>query len=252
MARTIVLMYHDIISHDVTESGFQNKTALKYKVSAKAFEEQVKQVRRYLDSKKLPDSTVSFTFDDGGESFLTNAAPILEKYGFRGVFFISTGYIGSKGFLDARQIRGLAERGHQIGSHSHSHPERMSALSVKEIQDEWSISRMMLNEVLGYKSVIASIPNGYSSKSVLSAMTNAGLTSIYTSQPTSKQGHFKSSTVIGRYVVTSDTSVESLIKLIACKYTRIKVDVRFKCLSVAKILLGNSYLKIREHLLRNN
>lgn len=245
-------MYHDIVSHGAAESGFQNKTALKYKVSAKAFEDQVRQVRNYLDNKKLPYSTVVFTFDDGGESFLTNAAPILEKYGFRGVFFISTGYIGSKGFLDARQIKDLADRGHKIGSHSHSHPERMIALSVKEIQNEWSISQMMLNEVLGYKPVIASIPNGYSSKSVLNAMTNAGITSIYTSQPTSKQGHFKSSAVIGRYVVTSDTSVESLIKLIDSKYTRIKMDVRFKCLAIAKILLGDTYLKIREHLLRNN
>ena len=37
----IVLMYHDFYRYDKSESGFQNSTALKYKVSAEAFEAQV-------------------------------------------------------------------------------------------------------------------------------------------------------------------------------------------------------------------
>ena len=52
--------YHDIIGHDAAESGFQNKTALKYKVLANAFEEQVKQIRKYLDSKKISQEKIIF------------------------------------------------------------------------------------------------------------------------------------------------------------------------------------------------
>lgn len=250
MSRTITLMYHDVICHDVTESGFQNKTALKYKVFSDAFDEQVKSVRIYLQSKRLSDSTVSFTFDDGGESFITNAAPILEKYGFRGVFFVSTGYIGNKGFLDAEQIKELAKRGHRIGSHSHSHPERMTALSSKEIQDEWSISQMMLNEVLGYKPTLASIPNGYSSPEVIKSMVSSGIKDIYTSFPTSKVKIKQNFTLIGRYAITSDMSTEEVLSIVTSSYKRFKISCRQQILDFAKRLLGNYYLEIREKLIK--
>lgn len=242
-------MYHDIIGHESMESGFQNKTALKYKVSAKAFEEQVKQVRNYLDTKKMPDSAVTFTFDDGGESFFTNAAPILEKYGFRGMFFISTGYIGNKGFLDAEQIRELSKRGHKIGSHSHSHPERMTVLSEKEIQDEWSISQMMLSEVLGFKPIIASIPNGYSSPLVIKSMISSDICEIYTSSPTSKVSKKKNYTLIGRYAVTSEMTTDEVLSIVTSPYKRFKIGCRQQILDLAKRLLGNCYLSIRKKLI---
>lgn len=248
--KQIVLMYHDIIKRDATESGFQNKTASKYKVSAKDFEEQVAKIRAYLNLKGLSDSFVRFTFDDGGESFLTNATPILEKYGFRGFFFISTGYIGCNGFLDAIQIRELADRGHKIGSHSHSHPERMIALSGKDIQDEWSISQMILNEILGYKPVIASIPNGYSSSEILKSMVSSDISNIYTSCPTSKTTNKQNYTLIGRYAVTADMSTDEVLSIVTSPYKRFKISCRQQILDLAKRLLGNHYLSIREKLIK--
>lgn len=82
----IVLMYHDVYRDSPSESGFQNNTAIKYKVNTKRFEEHVSAVYDYLRNKRLPANTVDFTFDDGGVSFLTGAAPILEKYGFEANF----------------------------------------------------------------------------------------------------------------------------------------------------------------------
>ena len=89
-------MYHDIVTKTDKSSGFQNDSAFQYKVEESAFEEQV---------KALQGKDVVFTFDDGGESFLTKIAPILEKYGFKGVFFISTKYIGTQGFLTKEQVK---------------------------------------------------------------------------------------------------------------------------------------------------
>ncbi len=241
-------MYHDIISHDVAESGFQNKTALKYKVSTDAFENQVKQIRKYLDSQKLPASSIRFTFDDGGVSFLTNAAPILEKYGFKGVFFISTGNIGSKGFLNVDQIRELAGRGHVIGSHSHSHPERMAAMPIKNIQDEWSVSQLKLSEVLGYNPLMASIPNGYSSSEVIKCMESAAIDEIYTSTPTSKIKQKKNYSLIGRYAVTADMSCDDVLAIVSSSYKRFKIGCRQKILNLTKMILGNYYLTIRKKL----
>ena len=43
----IVLMYHDIYTCDTTESGFQRKRDLPYKISALSFEEHVKTIKYY-------------------------------------------------------------------------------------------------------------------------------------------------------------------------------------------------------------
>jgi len=70
----------------------------------------------------LPSKPVMLTFDDSHESHFSIAAPILEKYGFRGVFFIMTVCIGKKKYLTAEQIKSLAEKGHAIECHTYDHP----------------------------------------------------------------------------------------------------------------------------------
>ena len=80
---------------------------------------------------------VLFTFDDGGISFLTIIAPILEKYNQKGIFFISTQYIDTPLFLTKKQIKELRERGHIIGSHSHSHPQNISELANSDLLEEY-------------------------------------------------------------------------------------------------------------------
>lgn len=241
----IVLMYHDIYRDSPTESGFQNPTAIKYKVSAHKFEQQVASIDEYLRNNKLPVDAIDFTFDDGGVSSLTLAAPILERYGFRGKFYISTGYIGSKGFLDAEQIKELKGRGHEVGSHSHSHPERMNAMSQKNINDEWKFSQMVLAEILGHSPTYASIPNGYSSKSVLNGITASGIKVIDTSATTTKQSQFKNASIRGRYAITDDMSVDMVMQIIESPSFRLRKAFRWHLLSIAKALLGNSYIKIR-------
>lgn len=248
--KRIILMYHDVYQKDISESGFQNSTALKYKVSSKAFEAHVKAVDSYLRENKLPTSTVEFTFDDGGISFLTEIAPILEKYGFRGIFFISTAYIGCEKFLKVEEIKELVRRGHTIGSHSHTHPERMSAIGSDHVHDEWKYSQMILTEILGKSSNVASIPNGYSSKSVLKAMNKEGITNIYTSSPTTKVKKFRNSQIIGRYVITDNDDVLTVMSIVSSPFYRFKQNARFKCLGIAKAILGDTYLKLRNKMIK--
>lgn len=83
-------MYHDVYRQTDTESGFNTPSASFYKISAEKFEEQVRFIHHYCQQNNLPLNHIEFTFDDGGESFFSVIAPILEKYGFRGIFFIST------------------------------------------------------------------------------------------------------------------------------------------------------------------
>ena len=167
---SISLMYHCIYASIPQESGFQGAGAMIYKISSVDFEKQVNAISKYLEKNNLEKEAVTFTFDDGGVSFITIIAPILERYGYRGLFFISTRYIGTEGFLTVDQIKELVTRGHMVGSHSHTHPEMMNTMKEEDLIYEWKISGDILREIIGKKVVTASIPNGFCSNKVLSAM----------------------------------------------------------------------------------
>ena len=66
-------------------------------------------------------AALSFTFDDGTVDHFTQAAPMLEKHGLRGTFFIVINWIGKGNKLTWDQVKSLAERGHEIGNHSMTH-----------------------------------------------------------------------------------------------------------------------------------
>lgn len=245
MKNQIVLMYHDLFFSEKSESGFQNSTALKYKVSAKAFEAQVQSIVNYLKCNNLPKESVDFTFDDGGISSILIAAPLLEKYGLKGKFYISTAYLGTKGFLNGEQVRQLFQRGHYVGSHSHTHPERMSILAEKEIDDEWSVSQAILKEIIGHSPHLASVPNGYVSERVLDGMLKSGIEMIDTSAIMTKEKHYKTSTLRGRYAITEDTTINQIMKIISSPSYRFVKRLRYMLLEIAKMILGSSYLTLR-------
>lgn len=228
----VVLMYHDIVTSTDKSSGFQNESAFQYKVEESVFEEQV---------KALQGKDVVFTFDDGGVSFYTKAAPLLEKYGFKGVFFISTKYIGTQGFLTKAQVKALVERGHVVGSHSHTHPKIFTKLSKVEIHEEWKKSYEILKGILEEQDLPVSIPNGYASKTIMEEAIKCGFSDIYTSQPTTKNKLFQKHNVFGRYVVHDNMTTEDVLRIVNSKGCRLKMALKWQVLNVVKGVLGESY-----------
>src|SRR5205823_11855730 len=99
------------------------------------------------------------TFDDGGASAITTIAPMLEEFGWRGHFFITTDYIDAPGFLTREQIRELHRRGHVIGSHSCSHRGRMSSQPAERLVREWGISKEILSGLLGEEVTTGAVPS---------------------------------------------------------------------------------------------
>lgn len=103
-----------------------------------------------LDQVKRP--CVTLTFDDGLKSHLTVAAPILEKYGFTGCFNIVTAEVGKPGQLTWDDIRELKRRGHEIASHTVTHPDLVTLLREKgaeAVRAEVVQSRDAIAEALG-------------------------------------------------------------------------------------------------------
>ena len=252
MTKQVVLMYHDVYADDTSESGFQNVGAMPYKVTRKAFEQQVALIHDYCQEKGIDKSNISFTFDDGGRSFLYIVAEVLERYGFWGTFFIATAYIDTAGFLTKDEVIELRKRGHLIGTHSHTHPERMDTLQVTKLHEEWAVSCSILSKILDEPVSMASIPNGFSSKAVLQAMIDNGITLIYDSTPTTKKRPYKGVTVVGRYAVTNDMSPESVLNILKSPSKRGLISLRYGVLKLAKMILGDSHLRIRDLLLKKS
>lgn len=233
----INLMYHDISVGSDVSSGFQTEVSMVYKVDASEFERQV---------KLCVGKDVAFTFDDGGESFYTEAAPILEKYGFKGIFFVSTAYIGTPGFLTEEQIKELDARGHIIGSHTHNHLRNLSLLDKQTIENEWSKSVEILSNILNKKIKYASLPNGNGSSVVNDAIRKTGITELYTSVPTTKIVNDKGMNIIGRYTVLKSLSSTEVYNIVFSKQTRNRLYIKWYAISIVKKILGKQYYSLRK------
>jgi len=203
------LMYHDIAPRArQAEVGFQGPLAGRYKLEPDAFEAHLDALAETglrvgtLDANGSPPQLL-LSFDDGGSSALL-AAEALERRGWRGQFFITTGRLDTPGFVSAEDLRALALRGHAIGGHSHTHPTYMGKLTREELDREWTQSRELLGEVLGSPPRSASVPGGYLTRAVIASAAAAGYELLFTSEPTVRVGHMEL-VVRGRYTIWSTT-----------------------------------------------
>lgn len=241
----IVLMFHDVISTFCPISGFQTVGANQYRLDRLAFEKIVD----FIEQLKVD---VVYSFDDGGVSFLDVIAPILEKYNKKGVFCITTSCIGRPGFLSEKQIKTLEAHGHLIASHSHSHPRDISKLSEKEIFEEWSESKRILETIVGKPITIASIPGGAVSKKVINSLFKAGYSEIYTSEPSNIKRRYSKGCVIGRFAIKYSTSLEDIQKILNGSFYRYKLLFDYRLLKIIKALMGNNYNIIKQKILKKH
>ena len=242
MKEQIVLMYHDILNSTCPKSGFQKVGALQYVIDASVFEEQ-------LEFAKDMEN-VQFSFDDGGCSFYDVIAVMLERYNKRGIFFISTEYIGKDYFLTREQIKELDQRGHIIASHSHSHPTKISNLSHDKCFEEWKKSKEVLEDILGHEMSVASVPGGAVSDMVFDCMLEAGYKTIYTSSPNTSIDQRGEAKIYGRYGIKNSTSIEVFKSILTNPATRRKMLRHHKLLKWSKSILGSHYNDLKQVVLK--
>jgi peptidoglycan/xylan/chitin deacetylase (PgdA/CDA1 family) len=190
------------------------------------------------------------TVDDGGLSYYTVVADRLEALGWRGHCFVSTDFIGQRGFLDARQLRELDARGHVIGSHSASHPPRFTACTADDMRYEWSHSRQVLEQVLGHAVAVASVPGGYFSPAVAASAQGAGLRVLFTSEPTTSVDTARECTMVGRFAIRrGDRSNRSGRLVEASPWTRGGAWASWNVKGLIKPVLGSEYPRLADWVL---
>lgn len=115
-----------------------------------------------LVANATAEPKVSFTFDDGLASALTQAAPTLKKYGYSGTNYVSTGCVGmttapntcqantDATYMDWNQIAQLqATYGWEIGSHTAGHKylatsdpvDQPTPLTLTQVEQQLSQSK---------------------------------------------------------------------------------------------------------------
>jgi peptidoglycan/xylan/chitin deacetylase (PgdA/CDA1 family) len=205
---TRALMYHDIAPPAQRETvGFDGPLAARYKLTPLAFEAHLDALEatglEVGTADRVQTPQLSLTFDDGGASALL-AANALEQRGWRGHFFVTSGRIGTPGFLTAEDVRELVSRGHLVGSHSDTHPTYMGRLTAAQLDREWTRSRALIGEILGVAPITASVPGGYLSRAVVASAAAAGYEILFTSEPTARvrRGEIE---LRGRYTIWATT-----------------------------------------------
>ncbi len=140
----------------------------------------------------LPDGAVMVTMDDGMQSVLKVAAPILQHYGVPAVLYVTTSAIGNpeagrgagEEFLTWDEVSRLAATGMVIGSHGHTHSS-MARLSPERVRAEGEDSKRLIESRLGLATSSFAYPYGMrrdESPQTLEILAACGFQSIFISQ----------------------------------------------------------------------
>lgn len=151
--RVPILIYHSVRPY---YPGITN-IVKEYTVPPNIFDDQLRYLRdngytpitlddltaHFNSNKSLPDQPIIITFDDGWENQYRYAFPIMQKYGYTGIFYIYSNPIDKKVFLKWDEVKTMVDANMVIGDHTKSHPElskiKDDATLRQEIEDSKKI-----------------------------------------------------------------------------------------------------------------
>lgn len=253
----ISLEYHDVVSNERwDDSGFPGPAAASYKLSMNRFLEHLDglaevgasvgaSVQQALAGQR---DAILLTFDDGGSSATAIGRRLAER-GWCAHLFIATDRIGQSGFLTREEIAELSKH-HVIGSHSASHPTRMSRLTDAELLEEWRRSIEVLEGIVQQRVTVASVPGGYYSPRVAEAAAAAGLEVLFTSEPLTRIERVRACSVLGRYTLRRDHTAAYVKQLVGRPpVARAAQWLNWNLKKIGKRVAGGAYLRAREVLL---
>lgn len=187
-----VLMYHHVREADAGDT----KLTRGLTVAPAAFETQMIYLQQqgyqtvsmrqlfnalYL-GEPLPPKPVLLTFDDGYSDNYEVAAPILEKYGFSGTFYIITGMVGNAGYMTWDQVKGLEDMGMEIGGHTATHPD-LTQMEGVDLQGQLAGSAAAAAQQLGHPVYWLCYPSGAYDGDVVGHALAAGYLLAVTTDP---------------------------------------------------------------------
>jgi peptidoglycan/xylan/chitin deacetylase (PgdA/CDA1 family) len=248
------LMYHELERSGkpmrLTDPGY-----VRYVVSEAHFASQMRQLRGLgyrgasvgdVLAARSGRMALAITFDDGCESDLTVAAPILREQGIGATFYVSAALLDQPGYLSVSQVRSLHVLGFEIGCHGATH-RYLTDISDHDLADETAGAKRVLEELLGQPIVHFSCPGGRWDNRVLLAVMRAGFQSLATSEA----GEMRASErILRRNAVLRHTTEAEFVLLCQGRQTA-SARLRQASLKGAKCILGTvAYERARNFFLR--
>ena len=194
------------------------------------------------------ERSVVLTFDDGCETDLVAAAPILREHGFGATCYLTVAYLDRPGYLTREQVRELVATGIEVGSHSMSHAY-LSDIDDAALHREIVESKRELEQIAGTAIRSFSCPGGRHDGRVLPMARLAGYETVTTSQP-SGNDHGRHTRMLGRTAILRPMRMDQFAALVSGRKPTAH-KWRELALGSAKRMLGNTmYDKLRTALLR--
>jgi peptidoglycan/xylan/chitin deacetylase (PgdA/CDA1 family) len=180
---------------------------------------------------------VVITFDDGCETDLITAAPLLKEFGFEATFYVTTGLLGTPGYLSPQQLQELGRLGFEIGCHSMTHAY-LSDSSESELQREIVEAKQRLEQILSQPIEHFSCPGGRYNQRAIETAQRAGYRTLATSRRhanSRRTPQFE----LGRVAVMRDTTINAFERICRGEGLRRLQLIDFMRTG-AKSMLGNS------------
>lgn len=145
----------------------------------------------FLENGEFPKRTVAITFDDGWKDNLTNALPILQKFGAKATIFLVTSCLGKttdlvtaegegpREHLSAADVQKMSSEGVEFGSHTHTH-HHLDKLESAEIHTELRISKQLIEDITQRPCTTFAYPAGFFNDSAKEAVEAAGFQIAFT------------------------------------------------------------------------
>jgi peptidoglycan/xylan/chitin deacetylase (PgdA/CDA1 family) len=179
-------MYHDVAPEARAAGGGPER----FTVSLAVFEQMLEAIEHAgLQGCSLADALahggsdrVAITFDDGTLGQFDHAVPALRARDMTATFFVTTDWVGRRGFMSWDQLRRLKAWGMSVQSHSKSHAH-LSELDEAHLRVELSESKEALDRHLGQDTSQIALPAGNAPKLGLrSILSDAGYGVVATSR----------------------------------------------------------------------
>lgn len=216
-----VLCYHAI--REIQKGDSPNQKT--YSVSPGNFAAQIKaladngyttitpdDLKDFMTTQKpLPAKPVMITFDDGRNEQYSIGAGILEKYHFKGVFFIMTVTLGKQNYMSPNQIKTLSDRGHIIGSHTWDH-HKVTDYDKEDWKLQISKPKKQLEKITQKPVTCFSYPYGVWNNAAADSLKANGFTTAFIFY--GKQDPAQPLYTIERINVTNTSTIDHFLKTI--------------------------------------
>ncbi|MBD0374316.1 MAG: polysaccharide deacetylase family protein [Bacteroidota bacterium] len=183
-----VLCYHHIRDFKPNESASMKG----YIVQVQAFKDQMKmladsgyhtilpdQYYTYLTTgAPLPSKPFMITFDDTDEEQYSIGAAEMNKYGFKGVYFIMTISIGRPRYMSREQLKQLSDEGHVIGAHTWDH-HKVTEYTDTDWDKQLTQSMRTLEDITGKKVEYFAYPFGVWNPSAFPELKKRGIEAAF-------------------------------------------------------------------------